>query len=98
MTAVMLWKEGVDMMRYGFEHGGYGLMGGVGSFLMILFMLMIVALVVLGILALIRYLKATGTQSPAPTENALLILNERYAKGEINDEEFSAKKALLSKQ
>lgn len=73
-------------------------MGGVGSFLMILFMLMIVSLVVLGIMALIRYLKTTGTQNPAPAENALLILNERYAKGEINDEEFSAKKALLSKQ
>ncbi len=87
------------MMRYGFERGAYGIMGGgVGSFLMILFMLLLLALVILGLIALIRYLQIGHKSAPTVDDSAMMILNERFARGEINDEEFNAKKAALSKR
>lgn len=87
------------MMRYGFERGVYGMMGGgFGSFLMILFMLLLLALVVLGIIALIRYLQIGRKGTPTMDDSAMMILNERYARGEINEEEFNAKKAALGKR
>ncbi len=73
------------------------MLGGIEGFVMTLFMLMLVALVILGVLALVRYLKLSKQPAPGSGDNALVILNERYARGEINDEEYTAKKALLSK-
>lgn len=85
------------MMRYGFGSGGFGIMGGTWGFLMTLFMLMLIVLAVLGIVALVRYLQKDKSVA-APAENsALLILNERYARGELNDEEYAVKKATLMK-
>ncbi len=82
------------MMRY----GGYGMMGGFGGLLMLLFMLALATLVVLGILALLRYLK-TGRQEELYTgTTALEVLSDRYARGEINDEEYAIKKAALAKK
>lgn len=72
-------------------NNGYGMMVYGWGWIM---MIGIVILAVLGIFALIRYLKQpdrTGSRS------ALDILNERYAKGEINDEEYQKIKAQLNK-
>lgn len=74
------------------------MMGGVGGFFMILFMLMLLVLAVLGIMALVRYLQLNRKPSLQIEDNALSILNERYAQGEINDEEYAAKKAALTKR
>jgi len=58
---------------------------------MILFWLVII----IGIIALINYsIKPTKDNSAKPT--ALDILKERYAKGEINKQEFEEKKRDLS--
>lgn len=84
------------MMRYGLGYGGYGMMGGTGGFIMTLFMLLVLALVILGIVALLRYVKPGAKILPGTDDNALNILKERYARGEINDEEYAAKKTMLT--
>jgi putative membrane protein len=62
-----------------------------GLLMMLLFAAMIVALVVL----VFRWL---GARDPARQENnALNILKERYARGEIDNEEFEERTRVLNK-
>ena len=76
-----------------FSMGGYG-MGWFGGIFMLVFWI----LIIVGIVFLIRWLihsskgQAVGTQSGA---RAMDILKERYARGEINKEEFEEKKKDL---
>jgi len=83
------WGHGPGMMG-----GGYG-MGWFGSIIMIAFWIA----VIVGIVLLIRWLiistRATshGTSSG---ESALQILKKRYARGEINKEEFEEKRKDLT--
>lgn len=69
---------------------GYGFGGFFGGFIMLLFW----ALVIVGIIALVRHL-SNGNQRIGSPKSALDILKERYAKGEVNKEEFEAKKKDL---
>ncbi|MFY9152714.1 MAG: SHOCT domain-containing protein [Prolixibacteraceae bacterium] len=57
----------------------------------------IVGLIVLivFILIIIRSLKTDKEKSNLPTKTALDILNERYAKGEIDKSEYKEKKSNL---
>lgn len=81
------------MMGYGGY--GYGMMGYGWGWLM---MIGIFILVVLGIIALIRYLQQSARPDRQVTvKTALDILNERYARGEISDEEYQRKKAEVIK-
>lgn len=74
-----------SMMGYGF--GGFG-----GSLLMVLFWI----LIIIGIVALVKYTMGVGSQHREDSlKDALAILKERYAKGEIDKEEFEAKKKDL---
>jgi putative membrane protein len=71
---------------------GYGMMGyGWGWFMMI----GIVILTVLGIVALINYLQLSTKTVGRSSNNALSILNERYARGEITEEEYNQKRSQL---
>ncbi|WP_312652503.1 SHOCT domain-containing protein [Aminipila sp.] len=73
---------------------GYGMMGyGWGWFMMI----GVVVLTVLGIVALINYLQLSSKTNERSNNNALNILNERYASGEITEEEYNQKKSQLKK-
>lgn len=72
-----------SMMDYG--HGGLG-----GGLFMILFWLLIFA----GVIALVRYTMKSNKTSVS-SKSALDILKERYAKGEIEKEEFETKKKDL---
>lgn len=73
-----MWYDGYRMMGFGW---GWVIILG------------ILVLIVLGIIALIRYLRHPAQQSNRLTGDklALDILNERYAKGEISDEEYRKK-------
>jgi len=74
---------------YGFDHGGWMFGGGL---MMLLWWLVPIALVV----ALAVYLvKPPGGRSTTE-KNALDILKERYARGEIGKDEFEQKKRDLS--
>ena len=84
--------------------GGYG-MGAAGVIWMVV-MLAVLALIVVGIVLLVRsrshqsdYGQAGHTQAPpaaggAPS-SALQILEERYARGDIDQEEFLKRRADL---
>ena len=78
----------MDMM---FGGGGFGMMG-TGWVLMFIFWI----IVVVGIVALIVWLvnKSDGVNTK---KQAIKILEERYAKGEINEKEFLKKKKILIK-
>lgn len=73
---------------YGFDHGGWMFGGGIG---MVLVWLIPIALV---IWLVSSWGKRTGQESPGKT--ALDILKERYAKGEIQQDEFESKKRDIS--
>jgi putative membrane protein len=73
---------------------GYG-MGGFGSIIMIVFWIA----VIVGIIFLVRWLVIStgGSGRLARSEDsALEILKRRYARGEINKEEFQEKKKDLA--
>lgn len=59
-----------------------------------IFMIIFWGLVVLGIIFLIRWLVGMS-KTGKPEESALDILKKRYARGEINKEEFEQKKKDL---
>ena len=81
-------------------HMGPGMMGGWGmGWFGMIFMLIFWVLVILGLVFLIRWL-IQNTRKDAGTSNegskALDILKERYARGEIDKEEFEGKRRDLT--
>jgi putative membrane protein len=78
------------------DWGGHPMWGmwGVWGFGMMLVMLTFWVLVIVGLIALVRWLVTQGRASR--TDMALDILRQRYARGEINKEEFDAKKRDLT--
>ncbi len=78
------WGMGPGMM-------GWGNMGWFGPIFMGLFWVLLIVLIIL----LIRWLLSsghTGNQDHGRGESALEILKKRYARGEIDKEEFEAKR------
>jgi len=74
------------MNDWGFGGWGWGM--GVGPLLMILFWV----LVIVGVVALFRSLQSGPQSGPGPrAKTAAEIVQERYARGEINREEFEQK-------
>ena len=74
--------------------GGWGFGGWFGSVFMLLFWV----LVIIGLIFLIKWLVQTTRKGPGTLHDgsrALEILKERYARGEINKEEFEEKKRDL---
>jgi putative membrane protein len=72
---------------------GYGMMGGYG-YLGIFFWILLIVGVVLLVIWLVR--KAPQWQQGRVDESAMDILKKRYAKGEINREEFEEMKKNIS--
>ena len=54
-------------------------------------------LVILGIVVLVRWVGGSSASGTPPSKTALDILNERYARGEIEKQEFEEKKRVLGK-
>jgi putative membrane protein len=76
------WGRGMHPMWWG--AWGFGMM-----FMMILFW----GLIIVGVVLAIRWLAGQGKETR--TDSALEILRQRYTRGEINKEEFEAKKKDL---
>jgi len=93
----------MGLRAYGYCQGafGHGMMGGggiIGLFGMLIFLVLFVIL----IMTLIKmFHHGAGhldkKQAVDFSSNALLILNERYARGEISDEEYVRMKVELKK-
>ena len=80
--------------RWGMYPGMMG-WGWFGPLLMVIFWVLVVVLIIL----LVRRLLSVGPTrmaSPPPEDSALEILKKRYARGEINKEEFEIKKKDLT--
>lgn len=73
---------------YGFGHFG-------GGFIGILFWIIVIALIILAFRWLSDSRSSGGTNS---TESALDILNKRYARGEIGQQEYERKKREISER
>jgi putative membrane protein len=88
------------MMMWGWGNGW----GDAGGALTVVFMLAVLALIVVGIILLVRGLTRHDQvqQGPPPgsppgpsSKSALQVLEERYARGEIQREEFLQRKQDL---
>lgn len=91
---VPAFADSVDSYGHAHMMGGYGT-DGFGMFLGPVFMLVLLAALVVGIVALIRWM-APGSGSSGTTENnALSALDLRLANGDIEAEEYAARKKLL---
>lgn len=71
---------------------GWGWGMGFGMIGMVLFWV----LVIFGVLALVKLVSgSSATSGPPPSKTALDMLNERYARGEIDTQEFEERKRGL---
>ncbi len=75
--------------------GGYGLFGGWGIFGMFFQIAIMIGAIYLIVLLFQSLFSASESKGRSGTKTSLQILEERYARGEINDEEFKQKKKVL---
>ncbi len=82
----------------GGQDGGWGMMGSgvMGGFswwwFMPIFMILFWGLMIWGIAALVRGLSGSSGSDSSRADSALEVLKKRYARGEINKEEYEEKK------
>lgn len=86
----MWWNNGMD----------WGAMGGGGWVVMTVVMLAFWALVVGGVVALFRsgrptVSKGVSGSATTPERSAENVLDERFARGEIDEQEYHARRAVL---
>ncbi len=98
LLMLVAWTPAVAQERaYEWGWGMHPMWGlwGIWGFGMMLFMFLFWALVILGVVLAIRWLVRQGR--PEGSDSALEILRQRYARGEINREEFEAKRRDLER-
>ncbi|ALV63433.1 hypothetical protein ADU37_CDS17340 [Thermococcus sp. 2319x1] len=82
------------LVHAGEEWGWHDMMGfGWFGWFGMLFMLVFWVLVILGIVWLIKWAAESGSKTSR--KRALEILDEKYAKGEIDDEEYERRKRKI---
>ena len=86
----------------GWQYGGWGMMGPgmMGGFswwwFIPIFMILFWGLVIWGIVALVRGSSGSRGSDSSTADSALEVLKRRYARGEINKEEYEEKKKDLA--
>ncbi len=86
---------------WGGQYGGWGMMGPgmMGGFgwmaIMPVLWLAFLGLIIWAVVAAVRGSSQSGSQDSSKTGSALEVLKERYARGEINKEEYEEKKKDL---
>ena len=77
------------MIGYGY---GNNMMGG-------WFVVMFISIIIIGVVVFLFYRKGqnNNTSDTGARDNSLDILNERFARGEINEDEYNQRKNVLSK-
>lgn len=87
-----MYRHGPGMMW-----GGDG-WGSFGMFLGPLYMVAVLAVIVVGIFYLLHMTGAVslGRKAAAPHTNAVALLHERYARGEIDSTEYQERRRLLT--
>ena len=81
------------MMRYGYGYGyGNNMMGG-------WFGVMFIFIILIGIVIFLFYRKGQNNNihDAGSIDNSFNILDERFARGEINEDEYNQRKNFLSK-
>lgn len=103
VAAVSLAPEGVLAQAGSGWHGPHMMWrdgGWPGMIFGPLFMILVLALVIGGAVLLVRWLAGPGPGTtphhPPPNRTALDVLQERYARGEIDKEEFEERRRVLS--
>ncbi|MGE4452981.1 MAG: SHOCT domain-containing protein [Sphaerochaeta sp.] len=86
MYSSLFWDAG----RLGHHSLGYGMYNGGGMWIMGLLILAVIAALTLSIIAIVRTSKKRNASS-----DALRIVEERYAKGELTKEEYDVMKKDL---
>jgi putative membrane protein len=81
------WQEGYGHMMWG---GGFGIFGGL---MMIVFWGIIIALIVIAV----KWLTDNQRSSNPGKRDAMEILRERFASGEIDEDEFDRRRKVLEK-
>lgn len=77
-----------------YDWGWHPMMWGAWGFGMMIMMVLFWGLIIVAVVVGIRWLVGQGKESRA--DSALDILRQRYARGEINKEEFESRKKDLS--
>ena len=81
---------------YGYGMMGSGMMGGYGTmFLMPVLWIVVLGLIIWAVVAAVRPGQFSGSDS-ATTSSALDVLKKRYARGEIDKQEYEEKKKDLA--
>ena len=75
----------------------FGMHGGWWTGVGLIHMLLVWGLIILAIIALVRWLSGKSTGTGPAEKTPLQILQERYARGEIDKEEYEQKKADLER-
>ena len=77
--------------------GGFGLMALLVFVLNIAFVVVVVAIALVGVRWLVRELKSPASGGPAATteDGALAVLRERFARGEIDADEYEQRRRTL---
>lgn len=99
--AISGWQgSGYGMMGSGGMMGGMmgsGMMGGFGwAGLASIFWVVLLGLIIWAVVVLVRGIGQSNSSTASGTNSALDILKKRYARGEINKEEFEEKKKDLA--
>ncbi len=101
LIVVLPWVFGLTSGGQGYGYGmmGSGMMGGFGwMWLMPIFWIILLGLIIWAVVALARGVSQPSSSDSASSrsDSALEVLKKRYARGEIDKEEYEEKKKDLA--